>query len=283
MIIVHHADLDGQLSALAVEGTAKKAMLIPTQYGWGLPYLHPDEDKTIVIVDFFIGAEETVALTKKFRRVVWIDHHITAERAWDAYAAEHPEEASKVEVVLDTTRAACLSAAEWAGAPVTDLVAAAARADTGRAEDEDLPWTLGAEYIHAQEGMDGLRRVVYGDVDPREAGRVLFNYHREQARRIFSSAPLMGIWHGEDVVPCIVVSGGIRGWYMRWVPDDIRAKCDIVASAIRGERGWGCTLYWIGRDYDRANCHEIAIEHGGGGHPGAAGFRDHLVWPFVSL
>ena len=89
-VIYHRIDLDGWCSAAIMkkhcELTNQKITLMPYNYGDPLA-LFPEIGETVVIVDISLDIKAMIALADK-HRVIWIDHHKSAIRAYEDAKAE---------------------------------------------------------------------------------------------------------------------------------------------------------------------------------------------------
>lgn len=99
LILSHHPCQDGYAAATIVRRQLVKMGVQPDAIHW-LPgkyneseNLLPEinKDWTVYIVDFSMPPAVMVEMAKKANLVVWMDHHESAIKDWDAYKAEHPE------------------------------------------------------------------------------------------------------------------------------------------------------------------------------------------------
>lgn len=87
MKIFHHDDADGFGAGYLVlkEFKDENPETIEMNYTKKFPVETVQEDELVFIVDFSIQPEEMTELLKKTKRVVWIDHHISAIEKYNDY------------------------------------------------------------------------------------------------------------------------------------------------------------------------------------------------------
>lgn len=83
MIVFHHNDLDGRCAAAVVYakyGATKTVRLKEVDYDTGIPFDEIEKGEMVYIVDFSIPEEDMAKLKEITSNIVWIDHHATSLR-----------------------------------------------------------------------------------------------------------------------------------------------------------------------------------------------------------
>jgi oligoribonuclease NrnB/cAMP/cGMP phosphodiesterase (DHH superfamily) len=80
MLIIHHADLDGECSAAIIKYMYPIATTYRMDYGEEIPW-DLIKDDVVFIVDFSFKLEDMLRALEEADSLIWIDHHIGAIRA----------------------------------------------------------------------------------------------------------------------------------------------------------------------------------------------------------
>lgn len=82
VILYHGSCMDGTGAKYAAwKQFQEKAEYYPCYYGQPLPEFNGKADTTIYFLDFSVSRDELIALRSLYKRVVVIDHHVTAQEA----------------------------------------------------------------------------------------------------------------------------------------------------------------------------------------------------------
>jgi nanoRNase/pAp phosphatase (c-di-AMP/oligoRNAs hydrolase) len=226
------------------------------------------EHALVVFVDIAPQVDEARALAEKARKLVVLDHHVTAQVRFD----ERPELAKALveeghELHFDMTRSGAMLAWDYfhEGTPAPDLLR--------YVQDQDLwHWALPdssevnaaiASYPRSFESW--TKMIERGPKALAEEGRHILRANRMEVKRVLKNATTIRV----DGHKIEAVNSSVH-----------RAQVGHeLAERERFGKPWGCvyrvqgskvhaTLYSIG-DVDVS---AIAARLGGGGHPNAAGF-----------
>lgn len=283
--LYHGIDLDGFCSGAIYAKAMREAderewELIPANYGWDLPW-EKFEGADVTLIDFSIQpAEDFLRLAELARSVTWIDHHKSAITEMAGYQFG---DQSKVTEVLDTNRAGCeLAWAYYFGDElIPETVHMLGRYDVWDHTDEDvLPYQYGMRLYNLDPAT--------GD-DRHMWGTILSDDAEERILRIHEGATVLRYQTREDEIGaragCFTVEwegllwlaankGGRGSKFFDSVWD--ASEFDGMMSFSWNGEAWTFGLY---TDKPEIDCGAIAKRYGGGGHPGAAGFRD-ISLPF---
>lgn len=301
MICIYHSkDLDGWMSAAIVyywykNDVAQKQQieaeqnkgsfsdyppitLIGWNYGDPLPVL-PNND-TIIMVDISFKPEEMLKLYHQ-RLLIWIDHH---QRTIIETASYFGERGFKVpEGLCDPSFAACELTWKYLfpGKLMPELVRLLGRYDCfgHKGTDEEkkvLEFQYGARQIISNPGeaLACLEKYLIGDYaagvvmkDIYDSGIAIYEYLCTEAKSIYKykfdrdfDGYRFACINRERFNP---VNFGI---------DYHSDGYDGLASFYFNGKDWEWSLY---NDNGKVDCSLIAKNRGGGGHKGAAGFREN--------
>lgn len=283
--LYHGIDLDGFCSgaiyAKAMRELGLEFELIPANYGWDLPW-EKFEGADVTMIDFSMQPwEELVRLHGMAKSVVWIDHHKSAISEFEQRVLELTPPAPLA--VIDEKRAGCELA--WAhffpNKRMPMAVRLLGRYDVWDHSDEQtLPFQYGMRLYSLDPADNWLEWVDYLDehISPevcceriREGDTVLRYQTRED--EIGARAGCFAIeWEG---LRWIAANRGGRGSKFFDSLYDPEQFDGMMGFSWNGEV-WTFGLYSTKPEID---CGAIAKRHGGGGHPGAAGFRSDAL-PF---
>jgi len=299
-VFYHRADLDGLCSAAIVNKFAKLRHGIPNAHFVGLDY-HDDFDTAIdwdhlrgdvvYLVDFSLPID----LMRRFAAVdatlTWIDHHRTAIEAADA-AGFNPK----------GLRDPAWSATELTWSWFTDLGAPYAvrmigKYDTWR-QGKHWPEVLSFQYgLRSRPERHAPTHVLWHELLSQDRspltdqisadGRAILRHLDEEATyaasELIHSTYIAG-WPGPDGTRChgVVALACNHAWHSSKLFDNYphtpAADLFIVYSQRRDLR-WKVSLYANSPDI---NVGDLARQHGGGGHQGAAGFTCDQLPNFIA-
>ena len=271
-----HGDLDGHTSAAIIDKRFHIDKFVVADYDMQFPFDEISKDEAVYIVDFSLKDKETLnrllSITKK---VVWIDHHITAIQKFKGYENIEGMRA-------DTYPAACLLCWKFCY-PLVDpptFVSLVSDYDTWKYEFGDMTRNL----VTAAQNMENTyplnrdfwRLVLDNDQkiieDMGDNGKKI-RQKLENERKNYAKNYAFSIdFEGLKTIACNKRDGGSLLFENL---EDISCF-DIMLSFQYNGRSklWEFSLYSTNSEVD---CSEIAKKYGGGGHPGAAGFSlDYL-------
>ncbi len=263
--MLYHADcLDGLGAAWAAwKALGATAVYQPVRHGDPLPDIPPGP--SIYILDFCYYPELLVQLAAHAERLVVLDHHESAQRAYAHYLEDQPAIPANLQVHFDLTRSGCALA--WLHfhphQPMPDLLA--------HIEDRDLwhhqlPGTREinqALYLRLPLTLDAVESLSLSELE--QEGRVLCRQQQQSVQRLMHSRHAMHL--------C-----GVQGLAVNAPPQFASDLGEALAKEsgtfgliyrFNGQRQrWECSL----RSRGEFNVANLATQFGGGGHPNAAGF-----------
>ncbi len=277
--LYHGIDLDGFCSgaiyAKAMSARGEEFQLIPANYGWDLPW-EKFEGAAVTLIDFSMQPwSEFERLLQMARDVTWIDHHKSAITEFEHAAL--PPGVTGITTSLNTAKAGCELAWEYffPDRIMPETVRLLGRYDVWDHSDEDtLPYQYGMR-LYDLDPVAGQDREMWR--------RILGDDPEELTLRVHEGSTVLRYQTREDEI------GARAGCFTL----DWEGLCWIAAN--RGGRGskFFDSVYdpekfdgmmgfsWDGESFTfglystkpEIDCGAIAKRHGGGGHPGAAGFR----------
>lgn len=270
--VLYHANCyDGFCAAWVCWRTfGDDATYIPVQYGQELPEM--ESNSVVYIVDFSYDRATLEALGKRMKHVYVFDHHKTAQ---GMLKGDWPE---NMTVIFDLTLSGAQITVNQIGFSIDDtkhlyeqdwLIAYTA--------DRDLwAWKL-PDSKTINIGLRAFERdfEVWNTLEIGEAvraGQVLETYFKGLIDGAVKNAKFITV--GDRIIRAVNCTHG-----------DIISD---VAGAIAEEGGIGMTYFHDGeswvysiRSRGEIDVSEIAKSYGGGGHPGAAGFRRDEAFPLT--
>lgn len=273
----HHNDADGILSGFIVSKFKPEAELISINYGDPFPLSIIKHNELVVITDYSISPEDMDLLLMITPNVIWIDHHKSAIRKYGE---------TKVKGFRNPEYAACILTYLWfqyhqtAPIPVTIVnksqveilplfVQLVGDYDAWRWEFGEKTWWFHLGLHAADINNPRLWEELWKDdeVFPFiEQGKYIANAKEVEAKNYCDSWGYRLNWKGYD---CFFVNRGqANSRFFKSV------KADIYVSYVHKEKEWTISLY-----SEKVDVSEIAVQYGGGGHAGAAGFiSEDLPW-----
>lgn len=284
LVIYHGGCTDGCASAwVAWTAHNGEVDLYPGVYQNPPPLLEA-EGRTVYVVDFSYKAPVMRELIERAASVTVLDHHKTAEAELDLLLAD-----GTIFGVFDMDRCGALITWDWffgPGAslsqrlPCPELIAEIDKHD--RWLDDRDPFLILAlrSYPHRLDPdkpdelmacWDALMTRPLGEL--REEGRSIHRYYRARVDETKQHAREVHI--GDLEVPCVNAP-----YYLASdVAGELAATADCGVGAVWWQNQDGSVTFSL-RSKGDVDVSEIAAQHGGGGHKGAAGFK--VSWDTVT-
>lgn len=273
-----HRDADGYCAGAIALRANPGATLQSMQYNEDIDIDAIDEGEDVYILDFTLqkpGVFEEVL--KKTTNVVWIDHHKSSIGKFDDLVEKY--EFTKI---LDTDHAGCYLTWYYFHPAVPPLFSVLL------IEDMDL-WRFdyGDDTREFINGLDGHEKDPVKNpelwqkllsrntsdmleiIDELQAeGRVIIKYNTNMYKQLITYQSFTREWEGYN---CIILN---RGMVNSDVFQSVWGDYDIYIVYVYTGKDYLVSLY---SDYPNTgiDVSGLAKEHGGGGHPGAAGFTAH--------
>ncbi len=268
--LYHGVDLDGfccvAIYAKAMTAQNREYELIPANYGWELPW-EKFQDAHVTLIDFSLPKDDFIRLGKMAKSVLWIDHHKSAINDMVDVDLDCPFLCE-----LDTTQAGCeLAWRFFFNGPMPTTVHLLGRYDVwDHKHTSVLPYQYGMWLydLDPSKGKDRhmwINTLIDCDISDRlKEGRLIQRYDTRQ-NEIKARSAFTLVW--ED---------------LRWIVSNNDGDSKLFDSVYDSALHDGMmTFGWTGKEWvfglystdPDIDCGAIAKRHGGGGHPGAAGFR----------
>lgn len=289
MKILHHSDLDGLCAAAIVLTKHPDAECIEVDYGLPVPWERIDPDEEVVIVDFSLQKPgDWERLYELTHDIVWIDHHETAiNKAKDVVlesplGKDHPHDGDYKVFHLSGLRdvTACGAMLTWRyfqggeAPPVLDLVD---RWDRWVHNDDPhvIDFGNGSEIYHLHPKSElwttTLRGGVLADATIREiqiAGQHIGKFRAMEDAKAVRRFAFEVAWEGYRCIVLFTDRAGSK------IFDSVKGQYDILMPVNFDGKKYTVHMY-----SDTVKVNDIAARHGGGGHPGSAGFVcERLPW-----
>jgi hypothetical protein len=281
--LYHGSDLDGLCSGAIYQQFhyAVEHELIPIDYGDPIPW-EKLAGNDVTLIDFSLQPwQEFDKLFQVAASVCWIDHHRSAINEW-----KNSEQTGKWcphTTVLDETQAACELAWQhyYPGIEPPIAVQLLGRYDVWdhEADKRVLPFQYGMRLFdldprngHDQDLWNSFLSEHHDVQQQVDTGNNLLKYQRQKDATAVAKAWFPLDWAGKRWQACNRLGKGSSFF------DSVRdaGQYDGVLSFVWDGSRWEIGLY---SERDDIDCGAIAKQHGGGGHPGAAGFRCEIL-PF---
>lgn len=263
--IYHGVDLDGQCSAAIWKSVCPDGELIPMNYGWKIPW-EKLQGKDVTVLDFCLQPwSEMEKLRQVADTLEWIDHHKSAISEWEL--AGRPF----IWGLRDTSYAACELTWKYyyPNCDIPPGVFLLGDYDCWRHSSPDtMAYQMGMRLHDTDPDSPFWRPIFYNDAVTYnkilEQGRIILRYQKQQNKKAAQRLWFPVQFDNKNWMA--VNQGGINSTFWDSVWDD---TYDGGLSFVYSGKGyWTVSLYSTTVD-----CSEIAKRHGGGGHPGAAGFQ----------
>jgi len=278
--IYHGIDLDGWTSAAIVKEKYMDCIMIPYDYGQPVPDL-PDGD--LIIVDVSFSTETFRKFLNEGRKVLWIDHHISAIREFDKNLRYEIQNNPFFQFAIDPTKAACELTWETinVGQDMPEAVRLLGRYDCfghmGTFEELEVllfQYAARAKWDSWQTATEALHLDKTAITKMYEEGRYIYSSLVMEAKQIYEKRFDM------------MFDGHLFAAVNRDRFNPINFGIDFHQDGYAGfcsfyyDRGiWKFSLYSNGV----VDCSDICLRRGGGGHAGAAGFTATDILPFLRI
>lgn len=278
-VAFYHTDLDGHLSGAIIEKhlRRKDPLMVPINYGDNFPWHLIDEETEVWMADFSLQPwVEMAKLQNSCKKLVWIDHHKTAIQAHDEWVEETDGE--PIDGVREDGKAACWLCWDYCnpGTALPRAVFLAAKFDVWAWHD--IPGAIQYHYGTQLYETDPATKkgVTFWNLqlnpqcsDPgveavEKQGTLLMKYIEKSDAAYIKSNSFETTLDGLNFI-ATNRKGGSRQFKSVWDPEKYHA---MLTFAWMGD-GWSVSMYTEREDVDVG---EVAKNHGGGGHRGAAGF-----------
>lgn len=265
MICLHHNDLDGRCSAAIVYKANAQCAFIEMDYRSPLPVRDIAWEEHVVIVDFSLQRDgDWDKLFSRTQDVVWIDHHETAIKrdvigihdtlpglrrtdrcgawlTWEFY--NHGTEPPYVVKLVD----------QWDRWVHQDA-------------DEVLDFVAGMKIQDQDPRSEAWALLLddYGVTDIQGDGKIVRSYEIKENAEIVSQYSYPVILNGHH---CLACNSNRRNSKVFDSVPVVADRPEIFIAYVHDGKNYTVSLYST-----TVKVNDIAAAHGGGGHPGAAGF-----------
>lgn len=285
MLCIHHDDLDGRASGAIVARRFPRCELLVADYR-KFPLEEIRQGEELIIVDYSPPVDLWPEIVRRCHPfpVVWIDHHGSAIKDFQRLAPE-----VKHSVLGVQAEDACGARLSWlyffAAVPLPQTIALVDRWDRHVFEEEDkakvLNFAMGME-VNALTPLDPVWELLFAD-DPTTVsgimseGSIIVRYQHEEAARALANSYRIQ-WEGREWLVINWTGPGSR------LKDEIAGLIPVLFEVDQPTNimNWSYDgqLYTVHMYCEPGgDVSEIAKRHGGGGHPGAAGFTaKELPW-----
>jgi oligoribonuclease NrnB/cAMP/cGMP phosphodiesterase (DHH superfamily) len=294
MIVIHHNDPDGCLSARIIKEeyknifdnvmgffaglvTCQNVSFIETNYGQEIDFsqIHPDE--TVYVVDFSLDCKQMRVLSIITKNIVWIDHHVGALKKQEEYKNVLGMDEIKGLRDFENKYAACELCWHYFNGAVNipDFIKYVGDYDKWKFE-------YGSHTKWFFEGLKLYRTRPSGQVWTKlfcketrqnltneilEKGKTCINYRDQIMKEYRSRFAFEVVFEGLEALAMNIQNFGSPAFGEEGKDKDL---C-IAFAMIRPNKN---TIMWQFSLYsDTVDCNKLAQKYGGGGHEGAAGFR----------
>ncbi len=276
MICIYHSiDLDGWASAAIVLKKYPEVKLFGYDYGQKVPNI--PEDTEIILTDISFPMEEMKKLKSKFKKVIWIDHHISAIKKFQKTFTK--EESSEFITEFPKTNE-LISACEltwrylYPDIEKPDSIELLGSYDSFRhkeanqkfTEDETMNYQYGAR--SKASSPESCYDVIFKDDihDIMADGKIIFNYLKIEARNAYEKLSFPMMIGGKKFIAVNADRLNFKTFGIDYHADGY----DGQACFRFQDKIWKFSIY---NENGKIDCSEIAKKYGGGGHNGAAGFQ----------
>lgn len=290
--IIHHNDLDGYASGYLVGKyfkelgkTDEDIEYIVCNYESEVDTSKFTGDDEIYIVDYHLPAEKIESLSKVFKEVVWIDHHVSAIEEYKEYFKNKGKILE--EEILGSWRngdAATLLVYEWFYG--TDNIPTWVRlVDAWDTWKEDSPYYANAELLNlAVQNILSIDLIKELDTSKDfylkciETG-AYYKEYRDQWSEYFSKKygfeTEIELEDGTIANAYVLTIGNANS---KFFGNKINDYDFCITQGFDGEK-WNVSVYSNKKNMD---CSKLAQHFGGGGHKGAAGFTYNEIKPLFT-
>jgi oligoribonuclease NrnB/cAMP/cGMP phosphodiesterase (DHH superfamily) len=284
----HGADLDGKCSAAIVAKAYREIRkpldLYPVDYGKPFPWEKVDGDTDVIMVDFSLQPfDGMLTLVERCKSFIWIDHHKSAISDFERWNWPRGEKPVSWTVRLDTDYAACeLTWRYFFGGMPPKSVYLLGRYDIWRWEGvknaQEFQYGMRAREHEPTDQIWDVLLLANKDGKPPlmvelviDSGSTVLEYQNRQNNIMVESAAFPLYWEGWRFIVANLQL--VNSSVFDSVFDSQQYDGMMTFGFRRGS--WTVSLYSTpelcrerGLDFGA-----LAKKHGGGGHPGAAGFQ----------
>ncbi len=282
-ICLFHTDNDGILSAAILKKAIPTLTCMPMGNGWKVPFWKLPKGEVVYVVDITFSPEDMNRLNNEYS-LIWIDHH-------DLVIKEIEKAGITVnEGVRDPSMSGCMLTwkYQYPDLPIPKIIEWVNESDLGNIYTQvDHP--LADDILAMGMGIriDPKYSIPEFVVDPTpwiniltdptiiddliKIGRPLHEYEKSRLATLARYVPNEKLFHGH-VALCANVVGVNPSTFFDSVIDPTRHALTITYY-FNGKNQWIFALRSVPDHPNPVNVAELAMMHGGGGHPGAAGFK----------
>lgn len=278
MIIIYHSkDLDGYCSGAVCKKKYPDATLIGYDYGQDFPWDKIPEGEPVIMVDVSLPMPEMVNLAIYSSKLIWIDHHASAIKAYEQSMIDYPDWPNdhNFTAVLQDGIAACEGAWKhlFPNLVMPDAVKLLGMYDTWRQNvpewdwnDQILPFQYGMRLQcqspeeFDQKLLDDIANNIGSIMD---MGEGVLKYQRQQDKLAMHGA-FECEFMGYKAIMC-----NVRGVGSLAFDSVLKPEHQLMVGFGYTGRQWSFSLRTVKEDVDVSL---IAKQFGGGGHHKAAGF-----------
>lgn len=261
----HSADLDGHCSGEIVLARHPECVMFGINYGDPFPWGLIEPGETVFMVDFSLQPFEDMERLNALCCLEWIDHHKTAIEGRDASLAR-----DLFHGVQEVGMGACALVWDYVfpNRTMPYGIHLLAMYDVWRHEDANcLPFQYGMRLEDSSPGAPVWSRVFSGDLaDIILRGETVLEYERKQSAAYAQACAFETDFMGLRCVAMNRMLTNSKAFDAVLDPDRHDA---MLTFGFRKGR-WTCSLYSAREDVDVS---AVALQLGGGGHKGAAGFQ----------
>lgn len=292
-IMYHKVDLDGICSASIVfkkhcNEEEYEVKFIPHNYGFQLPNKEYD---ILYAVDLGLKFDEVKTLHNQYDEFIWIDHHKTAI---DEYEKRKHELNSEVKGIRSIEKSACELTWEFLFKEVgftPFIVKTLSKYDSWKNEDKNewekviMPTQMYFKTYFFKDNTKNfnfikcLSLIIPLDIQDNCESQEKINEIINIGTHIYEYQKNM--WMSKSKYAKLSKLGDLNVLFMNtnersssvFMGCDITEDIDVLCIATLNGEIWEYSIYKPS-DKSTINCGEIAEKYGGGGHVGAAGFKN---------
>lgn len=271
--IYHSRDLDGVCSGAIIKTKYPNAIMIGYHYGEPIPELDPGVP--VIMADVSLPMPEMEKMAANAGSMLWIDHHVSAKKDFDAHAYIRG-----LRYVYSNEVSACeLVWSHLMGNPAPPFVRLLSLYDTWKQDNDFYDWDdiiMPFQYgMRANVGLSLSKMLVWMADDSTQAiarmvgnGRSILNYQKSQndivaAQGAFERVVDARLW--------ICLNTAVKNSLAFESVYDPNIH-DVMCAFCYSKGKWNFSLYST-HDPKDVDCSVIAKKYGGGGHASAAGFQ----------
>jgi oligoribonuclease NrnB/cAMP/cGMP phosphodiesterase (DHH superfamily) len=282
VICLHHSDNDGKCAGFWINQLAPRDehedKFYSVDYGIEVPWDDIQPNEKVYIVDFSIEPDDMRKLLDITRNVTWIDHHKSAIKKYENFNVEIPG-------IRDVSASGCMLT--WwyftkrkSDSDVFDMKDTVEAPEVTKLVDDYDMWKF--SYVETRDFEAGFRLMPHGPEDYIwkrlcidrdielmhrivEQGAVILCYRKQLMEDLIQTHGFESELDGHS---CFCFNqAGVSSFDFESVDTK---KYDVLVGFVRNKDSYN---YSLRAGKDSVDVSEIAEKYGGGGHPGAAGFR----------